>query len=313
MEYLVTGGAGFIGSNMVRMLVEQGKSVRVLDDFSTGREENLAGLSKRVELVRGDIRDKDTAGKAVAGVRFVLHLAAVPSVIKSVEDPVLTNSVNIGGMLNMLVAARDAGAERFVLASSSSVYGDTVELPKRENMTPQPLAPYALQKLTGEHYCAVFHQLYGLRTYALRFFNVYGPRQNPDSEYAAAVPRFIRLLSDGKPPTIFGDGNQTRDFSFVADVVQACLVCCKAPDSAAGKVFNVAGDNRTSVNQLVDCIKKILGSTVKPIYADARKGDVRDSHADITRAKKILGWEPTVVLKEGLERTVEWFRGGQPA
>ncbi len=308
MKYLVTGGAGFIGSNIVRSLVEQGKDVRVLDDLSTGREANLKGLSKRVKLLHGDIRDDSVVRNAVAGVKYVLHLAAIPSVFRSVDQPLLTNSVNIGGTLNMLVAARDAGVERFVLASSSSVYGNTVELPKREDMLPRPLSPYALQKLACEHYCAVFHQLYGLRTYMLRFFNVFGPRQDPASEYAAAVPRFISALSGGKPPTVFGDGNQTRDFSYVDDVARAVLSCCQAADAAAGGVFNIAGGNRTTVNDLIACIGKIVGSSVQPVYASARKGDVRDSHADISRAQELLGWKPEVRLEEGLRRTVEWFK-----
>lgn len=307
MEYLVTGGAGFIGSNVVRALVDNGRSVRVLDDFSTGRMENIADLSDKIELIDGDIREPNTAEKAVTGCRYVLHLAALPSVSRSVEDPILSNEVNLSGTANMLVASRDAGVERFVFASSSSVYGDIPTLPKTEQMTPAPLSPYAVQKLAGEHYCSIFHSLYGLRTYALRYFNVFGPRQNPDSEYAAVIPIFIKRLQKGDGPIVYGDGEQTRDFTFVEDVVNATLCCCDAREGAEGSVYNVACGKRTSVKELALKLAGMMGSDAQPVHRPSREGDVRDSQADPTRAREALGWEAAVEFDEGLRRTVEWF------
>lgn len=307
MKYLVTGGAGFIGSNLVAALVRTGKKLRVLDDFSTGKPGNLDGLGAKVEVRQGDIRDMSVARRAVKGVKYVFHLAALPSVPRSVADPLTSNQVNIGGTLNMLVAARDEGVERFVFASSSSVYGDTPVLPKKEEMLPAPLSPYAVQKLTGEHYCRVFFNLYGLRTFALRYFNVFGPRQDPASQYAAVIPLFIGAIRAGKSPTIYGDGNQTRDFTFVDDVVSANLRCCSAPEEAAGGIFNVACGRRVTVNELANGLTRIMGSRVKPVHAAPRAGDVRDSQADSTRARKILGWKPSVEFEDGLKRTVEWF------
>lgn len=305
-EYLVTGGAGFIGSNMVRALLEQGSAVRVLDNLSTGRRENLAGLEPNVEFQVGDLRDEAAVARAVAGVRYVLHVGALSSVSRSVQDPAATHGANITGTLNILLAARDAGVERVVLASSSSVYGNTPVLPKREDMPPWPLSPYALSKLAGEHYLRLFHELYGLATFSLRYFNVFGPRQDPQSEYAAVIPRFITALRHGRSPVIYGDGRQTRDFTFVEDVVSANLCCCRAPADAAG-VFNVAWGNRISVNDLAVLLAKILGSDRRPVYEPARPGDVRDSQADSSRAQNILGWTPRVPFEDGLRRTVEWF------
>jgi len=307
MDCLVTGGAGFIGSNIVHALVAKGKSVRVLDDLSTGRRENIRALEGKVELLEGSITDLATARAAVKGVKHVFHLAALPSVARSVEDPLTSNTVNVGGTLNMLVAARDAGVARLVFSSSSSVYGNTPVLPKREDMTPTPLSPYAVQKLTGEHYCRIFHGLYGLKTFVLRYFNVFGPRQNPHSQYAAVIPLFIDSLRKNTSPVIYGDGEQTRDFTFVEDVVSANLCCCEAPESAAGQVFNVAWGMRISVNQLAGKLTRILGSTARPEYRPARDGDVRDSQADSTRARQILSWQPAVSFDEGLKRTTEWF------
>ncbi len=306
---LVTGGAGFIGCNMVRCLLGQGERVRVLDNFATGRRENLAEVASSVEVVEGDLRSDDAVQKAVAGVRYILHFGALPSVSRSVQDPATTNEVNITGTLRLLLAAREAGVERVVLSSSSSVYGNTPVLPKREDMIPTPLSPYALSKLAGEHYFRMFHSLYGLRTYSLRYFNVFGPRQNPKSQYAAVIPLFVEALRAGQAPVVYGDGEQTRDFTFVEDVVAANLACCTAPDAAAGGVFNVAWGNRVSVNELARRIGKLLGREIPPTYQPARAGDVRDSQADATRARELLGWQPKVPFDEGLRRTVDWFLG----
>jgi nucleoside-diphosphate-sugar epimerase len=306
-EFLVTGGAGFIGSNMVHHLAASGRTVRVLDDFSTGRRENLAGLEKRIEILTGDLRNAEDTRAAVRGVRFVLHFGALPSVMRSVEDPASTHAVNITGTLNLLLAARDAGAERLVLSSSSSVYGDTPTLPKREDMQPQPLSPYALSKLAGEHYGRMFHALYGLKTFSLRYFNVFGPRQNPRSQYAAVIPRFIEALRENRPPVIFGDGHQTRDFTYVDDVVAANLACCSAPESAVGEVYNVAWGNRISVNDLAARLAALMGASAKPRYEAARAGEVRDSQADASKARAALGWQPRVPFDEGLAHTIDWF------
>ena len=276
--YLVTGGAGFIGSNLVRHLLAQGERVRVLDNFSTGRRENLQGLTGPIECVEGDLRAEADVRQAVAGVRYVL-----------------------------LLAAREAGVERLVFSSSSSVYGNTPVLPKQEDMIPTPLSPYALSKLAGEHYGRLFFELYGLRTFILRYFNVFGPRQNPKSQYAAVIPLFLDALRAGQPPVIFGDGEQTRDFTYVDDVIAANLACCAAPDAAAGGVYNVAWGNRVSVNELARRIGQLLGREIPPVYQPARAGDVRDSQADATRARDRLGWRPQVPFEEGLRRTVAWF------
>lgn len=307
-EFLVTGGAGFIGSNLVHRLVREGRPVRVLDNFATGRRANLSGLEGRIELREADLRDPAAVRDAVAGVRCVIHFGALPSVQRSVEDPAATNEINVTGTLNLLLAARDARVERFVFSSSSSVYGDTAELPKREDMTPRPLSPYALSKLAGEHYCRIFHRLYGLPTFALRYFNVFGPRQNPQSAYAAVIPLFIRALLRGEPCTINGDGGQTRDFTYVDDVVEANLRCCAAPPSAAGAEYNVAWGNRTSLLELAALLGRITGAEARTVHRPARAGDVRDSQADATRARTLLGWSPGVTFEEGLRRTVAWFR-----
>jgi nucleoside-diphosphate-sugar epimerase len=306
--YLVTGGAGFIGSNLVHHLVGRGEKVRVLDNFATGRRENLADLTGRFELVEGSLCDPAAVKAAVAGVTYILHFGAMPSVIRSVEDPWTANQVNIDGTLNLLIAARDAGVDRVVFSSSSSVYGDTPTLPKQEDMTPMPLSPYALHKLTGEHYMRIFHSLYGLKTYSLRYFNVFGPRQNPKSQYAAVIPLFIQALLEDRAPVIHGDGGQTRDFTFVADILAANLACCAAPAEAAGGVFNVAWGNRISVKDLATTIAGLLGKNIQPIHEPARAGDVRDSQADATRARTLLGWEPKVTFEEGLLRTIDWYR-----
>ncbi len=305
--YLVVGGGGFIGSNLVRALLAQNRQVRVLDNFSTGRRPNLESCGDDLEIIVGDIRDKDTVAEAVRGVSGVFMLAALPSVARSVADPEATTEVNINGLLTVLLAARDAGVERLVFSSSSSVYGDTPELPKHEGMIPNPLSPYALSKLTGEHYCRMFTHLYGLKTWSLRYFNVFGPRQDPESDYAAVIPNFVARLLDDQPPVIHGDGLQTRDFTFVEDVVAANLCCMEAPADSAGGVFNVAWGNRTSVLDLATRIAAILGKDIAPAHTEARPGDVRDSQADSTLARERIGWQPQVTFEDGLQRTVAWM------
>ena len=303
---LVTGGAGFIGGHLAEALVGQGWQVRVLDDLSSGREENLAAIQADVELVHGSICDPDTLADAVKGIEVVFHQAAVPSVPRSVAEPVRTNAVNLAGTLNVLEAARQGDVRRVVYAASSSAYGDTVELPKVETMPANPLSPYALQKYAGEVYCRLYHGLYGLETVALRYFNVYGPRQDPKSTYAAVIPRFVTACLRNEPPTVHGDGGQTRDFTMVDDAVQANLRAADAP-TAAGHVCNVAAGRRTSLNELLDHIRELTGSGVEADYGPAREGDVRDSLASLERTRALLGYEPEVELREGLRRTVEHF------
>ncbi len=303
---LVTGGSGFIGGHLGETLVRDGWQVRILDDFSSGREENIAAIEGAIELVRGSICDPETVASAVEGVEVVFHQAAVPSVPRSVAEPIRTNAVNVNGTLNVLEAARQAGVRRVVYAASSSAYGDTVELPKVETMPANPLSPYALQKYAGEVYCRLYHDLYGLETVALRYFNVYGPRQDPASSYAAVIPRFVTACLENKPPTVHGDGEQTRDFTMVADAVQANLRAADAP-SASGHVCNVAAGRRTSLNQLLDHIRELTGSSVEAEYGPPREGDVRDSLASLDHTRKLLGYEPQVDLREGLRRTVEYF------
>lgn len=306
-KYLVTGGAGFIGCNLVRALLARNEDVRVLDNFSTGLHSNLEGLDGALDIIEGDLRDTAAVGRAVAGVQAVFHLGALPSVMRSVQDPLPTHDVNVTGTLNVLLAARDAGVERLMFTSSSSVYGDTPVLPKQEDMTPMPLSPYALSKLTGEHYARLFYELYGMKTFALRYFNVFGPRQNPKSDYAAVIPLFVHAYRTHTAPIIYGDGEQTRDFTYVEDVVAGNLCCLTAPDEAAGKAYNLAWGYRTSVNELAEQIGRLMGQSIKPEYRPAREGDVRDSQADSTRARTLLGWNPAVPFDEGLQRTVQWF------
>lgn len=311
-DCLVTGGAGFIGSHVVRGLLAAGYSVRVLDNFATGRRENLADIQHDIDVQVNDLRDDDALFNATLGVRYVFHLAALPSVERSVKDPWSTHEVNSSGTLKLLLAAREAGVERVVFSSSSSVYGDTPELPKQEDMRPQPLSPYALSKLTGEHYMQQFYQLYGLRTYSLRYFNVFGPRQDPASHYAAVIPLFIQAGLEGRAPVIHGDGEQTRDFTYIDDVVAGNLCGINAPDEAAGGVFNLAWGQRTSINQLARQIGAMVGSQQQPEHTAPRPGDVRDSQADATRARTLLGWDPQVTFATGLQQTVDWFTHHQP-
>lgn len=309
-SYLVTGGAGFIGSNIVRELVRRGERVRVLDNLSTGKLENLAGLMDRIEFMAGDVADPETARLAVAGMDYVLHQAAIPSVQRSIEDPLATDRANVRGTLCMLMAAREAGVKRFVFASSSSVYGESRELPKREDMPAVPLSPYGVSKLAGEAYCRAFHRVYGLPTVALRYFNVFGPYQDPRSEYAAVIPRFITALLNGNRPTIYGDGLQSRDFCFVSNAVEANLLACQAPD-AAGEVFNVACHQQHTLLDLLRVLSDLIGTRVEPIFAPPRPGDIRHSLADISKARRLMGYEVRVGFHEGLARTVAWYRDQQ--
>ena len=306
MQALVTGGGGFIGSNIARALLERGDSVRVVDDFSTGREVNLEGVD--VEVVRGSIEDRDTVDRAMRDVEVVFHQAALPSVKRSVDDPGRTHAVNATGTLNVLDAARAAGVRRFVYASSSSAYGDTPVLPKREDMVPSPLSPYAVSKLAGEHYCKAFTKVYGLECVALRYFNVYGPRQDPTSHYSAVIPLFATALLTGATPTVFGDGEQTRDFTYIDNVVRANLLAAEAGPQVAGEAMNIACGERVSLNELLSAIAEVVGlEDFEAVYRDPRPGDVRDSLADITKAHSLIGYVPEVRLSEGLKRTVEWF------
>ncbi|MDZ7265857.1 MAG: SDR family oxidoreductase [candidate division KSB1 bacterium] len=304
--YLVTGGGGFIGSNLVRALLERGEHVRVLDNFATGKRANLAEFAGRLELIEGDIRDRAVVEQALAGVDYVLHQAALGSVPRSIQDPLTSNDVNVNGTLNLLWAARQARVKRFVFASSSSVYGDTPTLPKEEGMAPNPLSPYATSKLAGERYALSFWHVYRLPTVALRYFNVFGPKQDPDSQYAAVIPRFIAALKNGVPPVIFGDGEQSRDFTYIDNVVQANLLACTAPE-APGHFMNVACGERYSLNTLLQELNRIMGTNITARYESPRPGDVKHSMAAIDRAQRLLSFTPTVKFAEGLERTVAWY------
>lgn len=307
MRVLVTGGAGFIGSHLVTGLIERGHSVRVLDNMATGSPVNLAHVRDDVELIRGSVTSPDTAANAVAGCDAVYHQAALPSVARSLQDPLASNEANVNGTLTMLVAARNAGVRRFVYAGSSSSYGSNPELPKREEMTPMPKSPYAVAKLAGEQYCRVFGQLNEMETVCLRYFNVFGPRQNPTSLYAAVVPAFIRLLLDGKCLTLEGDGTQSRDFTYVGNVVQANLRALEASD-VSGEVFNVACGERHDLNFVIRELAEILQVQPEVARVPGRAGDVPHSLADISKARAALGYEPTIHFREGLRRTVEWYR-----
>ncbi len=304
--YLVTGGAGFIGSHVCEELVSRGEQVRVVDNLRTGRRENLAHL-EGVSLIIGDLTDPEVADRAATGVDYVVHLAAIPSVPGSIKDPLASNHANVTGTLSVLVAARRHGAKRVVFASSSSVYGNTVLLPKREDMLPDPLSPYALQKLTGERYLKLFYDLHGLETVSVRYFNVFGPRQNPASPYSGVISLFARCLAEDRPPTIYGDGEQTRDFTYVRNIVDGTLRACVAP-AAVGQVLNVSSGGRVSLNTLFDTMRAMSDSTVVPEHTDPRVGDVRDSQGDITRAREVLQYEPSVFLEEGLQATMAWCR-----
>ena len=309
-RYLVTGGAGFIGSHIAATLLKQGESVRILDNYATGRllnQEAFLGLPGQVEILQGDIRDNEIVKKAMQGVEIVFHQAALASVPRSIKDPVQSLEVNVNGTHNILLAARDAAVRRVVFASSSSVYGDTLTLPKQEDMPTAPLSPYAIHKLTGELLCSVFTRIYHLETVALRYFNVFGPRQDPKSEYAAVIPRFLTALLTKDQPVIFGDGQQTRDFTFIDNVVQANLKAAIAPD-ASGQVMNIGCGTRVSLNEVLSIAGERLGTQVKVNYQPARSGDVKDSLADIQKAQRLIGYEPTIGFSEGLSRTLDVLR-----
>ena len=306
-HFLITGAAGFIGSNLVEALLARGETVRGLDNFLTGKRENLNGL-EGAAFVEGDIRDLETCRGACEGVDYVLHQAALGSVPRSVEDPLLSNDCNVTGTLNMLVAARDAGVKRFVFAASSSAYGDTPTLPKVETMPPQPLSPYAITKLVGEEYCRIFTELYGLGTVALRYFNVFGKRQDPFSTYAAVIPKFVSAILKGERPEIYGDGEQTRDFTYIDDVVQVNLRACDAPSDACGRVYNVAFGERISLNELYREIGRLLGTDLRPVYSAARPGDVKHSLAEISQARRWLGYNPGYDVRRGLAEAIAWYR-----
>jgi len=305
-SYLVTGGAGFIGSHLAEELLRRGHRVRVVDSLVTGKRRNLDHLPA-VEFIQGDLSDAEVARRAVAGMEYVLHQAAIPSVPRSVHDPMTSHQANVTGALNILVAARDAGVRRLVYAGSSSVYGDTPTLPKREDMPTKPLSPYALQKLVAEQYCQLFTKLYGFETVTTRYFNVFGPRQDPGSPYSGVISLFSTAILEGRKPVIYGDGGQTRDFTYVANVVDGVLRACEAP-KASGEAINVATGGRISLNDLLRAMNEICGTNIQATYEDPRVGDVRDSQADITKAKALLGYEPVASFEEGLRRTLEWCR-----
>ena len=307
MRYVVTGGAGFIGSHTVDELVKRGHGVVVLDDLSAGKEENLAEVRNKITFMKGSITDLETVQKAMQQADYVIHLAARTSVPRSVKDPLETNRVNVDGTLNVLVAARDNKVKRIVFAASSSAYGETPTLPKVETMHPVPISPYGVSKYVGELYAYAFGRCYGLETVCLRYFNIFGPRQDPDSPYSGVLSRFATAFLEGEQPVVFGDGEQTRDFTYVENAVQANLLACETP-GVSGRVFNVGTGGRVSLNQTLELLRDISGKNLQAKHEPAREGDIRDSQADITQAREALGYEPTVDFAEGLQRTFEWYR-----
>ena len=306
-KFLVTGGAGFIGSNICRRLVAEGCFVRVVDNLLTGKRSNLATVMDKIEFVEADMGVPEVARSVVKDIDVILHEGALPSVPRSVDDPAATHRHCVDATFTLLLAARDAGVKRFVYAASSSAYGDTPTLPKVETMAPNPLSPYAVGKLVGEYYCSVFSKVFGLETIALRYFNVFGPQQDPASQYAAAIPAFVTAILRDQPPTIYGDGEQSRDFTYVDNVVQANLLAARAKETH-GEVINVACGEAVTVNAIIGMINQLLGKHVKPLYAPARAGDVKHSLADITAAKKLIGFQPVVLFREGLEKSIDWYR-----
>ncbi|MFO0930590.1 MAG: SDR family oxidoreductase [Gemmataceae bacterium] len=310
--YLVTGGAGFIGSHLVDALVERGHRVRVFDNFSTGHRHNLEHHGDRVEVVDGDVTDLEAVRRAARGVEVVFHQAALASVPRSVANPLATHRACADGTLHVLIASRDAGVRRVVYAASSSAYGNSVKLPKSEGDPTAPLSPYAVAKLAGEQYCAAFSEVYRLETVRLRYFNVFGPRQSPESQYAAVIPKFIQWMTTGQRPVVHGDGQQSRDFTFVADVVQANLLAADAT-GVSGRVYNVACGRRTSLVELVEQLNRLLGTNLQPTHTPTRAGDVQHSLADIERARKDLGYRPTTDVPTGLRHCLEWWRQGTPS
>lgn len=307
MKFLVTGGAGFIGSNIVEGLLKKGFQVRVIDNFSTGKKENLKEFINDIEIVDADIRYYRNVYKAMDGMDIVLHQAALPSVPRSISDPMASNESNITGTLNVLEAAKEMKVKKVVVASSSSVYGDNPVLPKREDMIINPLSPYAVTKLATEQYAMAYHRVYGLPTIALRYFNVFGPKQDPTSQYSAVIPKFIVAMLKDKQPTIYGDGLTSRDFTYVDNVVEANIMC-GLNDTVEGEYFNCATHGQVTLNQLVDEINKILGKNIKPIYQDFRPGDIKHSFADISKIEKLIGFKPIVMFNEGLKKTIEWYK-----
>ena len=308
-RYLITGIGGFIGSSLARALLSRGEQVRGVDNFSTGKRENLAEIQNRLDLREADILDLDAMHQACAGVEYVLHHAAIPSVPKSVLDPLGSNRANVDGTVNVLVAARDAKVKRVVYAASSSAYGDTPTLPKHEAMKPDPISPYAVAKLASEQYMMSFYRCYGLETVSLRYFNVFGPRQDPSSPYSGVLAKFITLMLRGEQPTIFGDGEQSRDFTYIDNAVEATLLACKAPAAqAAGQVLNAATGRSTTLNETFNLLQRLTGYSGPPKYGTERNGDIKHSLADISRAETALGYKPAVDFEEGLRRTVEWYR-----
>ncbi len=307
-RYLVTGGAGFIGSNVVHKLIELNHDVWVLDNFLTGKRENIADVLDQITLIEGDLRDLPTVTRVCKNIDYVLHIGALPSVPRSVADPILTHDINITGTLNVLEAARQQNVKRVVFSSSSSVYGNTPTLPKHEDMPVNPLSPYATHKVSGEFYCRIYNDIYNLETVCLRYFNVFGPRQNPNSQYAAVIPKFISAFQTGRQLTIYGDGEQSRDFTYIENVVSANIVAATAPN-AAGEIINIACGHRITINELAYKIGEILGKDVKPQYESSRSGDVKHSLADISKAEKLLNYSSLVDIDSGLQKTIEWFVG----
>jgi len=306
-KFLVTGGAGFIGSNICKELISQGCFVRVVDNLLTGKKSNLASIIDKIDFIQADMGDAEVAQSATKDIDVVLHQGALASVPRSVDDPAATHRHCVDATFTLLLAARDAGIKRFVYAASSSAYGDTPTLPKVETMTPMPLSPYAAAKLVGEYYCSVFYQVFGLETISLRYFNVFGPHQDPASQYAAAIPAFVTAILKDKPPTIYGDGEQSRDFTYIDNVVEANLLAARAKHTA-GEFLNIACGQAITVNEIIDYVNDLLGKSIKPIYTDPRPGDVKHSLADITLAEKTIGYKPTIPFREGLQLAIDWYR-----
>ncbi|MHC4622892.1 MAG: SDR family oxidoreductase [Planctomycetota bacterium] len=306
-RFLVTGGAGFIGSNICKRLVSEGCFVRVIDNLLTGKRANLDGIVDKIEFIEADMGDDKIAHAAMQAIDAVLHQGALPSVPRSVDDPAATHKHCVDATFTLLLAARDAGVKRFVYASSSSAYGDTPTLPKVETMPAQPLSPYAVGKLVGEYYCFVFNKVFGLETISLRYFNVFGPHQDPTSQYAAAIPAFVTAILKDRPPTVFGDGEQSRDFTYVDNVVDANLLAARA-EHTAGEVVNIACGQAVTVNQIIDMVNDLVGRDIRPVYTSPRPGDIKHSLADITLAQSLIGFKPAVPFRPGLERAIEWYR-----
>jgi UDP-glucose 4-epimerase len=306
-KFLVTGGAGFIGSNICKKLVSQGCFVRVVDNLLTGKKSNLADVTEKIEFIEADMGDEIIAREVMKDIDVVLHQGALPSVPRSIDDPAATHKHCVDATFTLLLAAREAGIKRFVYASSSSAYGDTPTLPKVETMLPRPLSPYAVGKLVGEHYCSVFSEVFGLETISLRYFNVFGPLQDPTSQYAAAIPAFVTAILKDEPPTVFGDGEQSRDFTYVGNVVEANLLAARAKHTA-GEVVNIACGEAVTVNEVINMVNELVGKDIEPEYDAPRTGDIKHSLADISASEKLIGYRPTVSFRDGLERAIDWYR-----